>query len=217
MAVDAAPTGKLNPPDSDETPTADGELEASADDADVVDDDADVASKESDAEDASRRTAPSPLMLGLVMCLVSILALAGVSSWLGYQVYRAQQVTSEREQYLTVARQSALNFATVSYENADADVQRILDSATGKFLDEFSAGSQAFVDVVKESQSASQGTVTEAGLESVTGDEAQAIVALSVQTSVAGTPDQQPRSWRMRLTVQKSGDDFKVSDVGFVA
>jgi Mce-associated membrane protein len=40
---------------------------------------------------------------------------------------------------------------------------------------------------------------------------------VSVKTSVAGAPEQQPRSWRMRLTVQKSGADVKISNVGFVA
>jgi Mce-associated membrane protein len=42
------------------------------------------------------------------------------------------------------------------------------------------------------------------------------LVAVTVKTSNAGAPDQQPRSWRMRISVQKVGDEAKVSNVEFV-
>lgn len=60
------------------------------------------------------------------------------------------------------------------------------------------------------------GTITEAGLQTQTADTAQALVAVSVQTSNAGEADPVPRAWRMRITVQRVGDRVKVSDVGFV-
>jgi Mce-associated membrane protein len=41
-------------------------------------------------------------------------------------------------------------------------------------------------------------------------------VAVSVQTSNAGATDQEPRAWRMRIYVQRVGDQVKVSNVGFV-
>jgi Mce-associated membrane protein len=52
-------------------------------------------------------------------------------------------------------------------------------------------------------------------VESVDGDKASVIVAVSVKTSNAGVPEQQPRGWRMRLNVQKVGDSAKVFDVAF--
>ena len=42
------------------------------------------------------------------------------------------------------------------------------------------------------------------------------LVAVTVNTSNAGAPEQQPRAWRMRITVQKVGDEAKVSNVEFV-
>jgi Mce-associated membrane protein len=118
--------------------------------------------------------------------------------------------------FLQAGRQAAIDLTTISYSQADADVARILDSATGTFHDEFQKRSQPFIDVVKKAQSDSQGSVTSAGVESVEGDKASVIVAVSVKTSNAGVPDQQPRGWRMRLNVQKVGDTAKVSDVAFV-
>jgi Mce-associated membrane protein len=58
--------------------------------------------------------------------------------------------------------------------------------------------------------------VTEAGLESQSGEGAQVLVAVTVKTSNAGAAQQEPRAWRMRLSVQKVGDEAKVSNVEFV-
>jgi Mce-associated membrane protein len=70
--------------------------------------------------------------------------------------------------------------------------------------------------VVKQAQSKSVGTVSEAGLESQSGDQAQVLVAVSVKTANLGAQEQRPRAWRMRIDVQKLGDQAKVSNLQFV-
>ena len=60
------------------------------------------------------------------------------------------------------------------------------------------------------------GTVTEAGLESQTADTAQVLVAVTVTTTNAGAQQPDPHAWRMRISVQKAGDQMKVSHVEFV-
>lgn len=105
---------------------------------------------------------------------------------------------------------------TIDWQNADSDIQRILDSATGQFYDDFSKRSQPFIDIVKKVQSKSVGTVTEAGLEPSSANEARVLVAVSVKTSSLGAEDQPLRAWRMQIDVQKVGDAVKVSNVSFV-
>ncbi|MDT5319330.1 MAG: Mce-associated rane protein, partial [Mycobacterium sp.] len=100
--------------------------------------------------------------------------------------------------------------------HADSDIQRILDSATGSFYDDFAKRSKPFVEVVKKAQSKLVGTVTESGLESQFGDEVLVMVAVSVVTMNVGEPEAEPRHWRMRISVKKVGDDAKVSNVAFV-
>lgn len=53
-------------------------------------------------------------------------------------------------------------------------------------------------------------------MESSTDHEAQVLVAVTVKTSNAGGQDQQPRAFRMRISVEKIGDEAKVSNVEFV-
>jgi Mce-associated membrane protein len=152
----------------------------------------------------------------LLFGLTTAVTLAGVAGWFGWRAYQTQQITQERAVFLQAGRQGAVNLTTIDWRNADGDVQRILDSATGTFYDEFAKRSQPLIEMVKQVKSRSQGAITAAGLESVSGTEAQVLVAVSVKISNTGAPEQNPRSWRMRITVQKVGQDVKVSNVEFV-
>jgi Mce-associated membrane protein len=154
--------------------------------------------------------------LAFMVGLVAVLTLGGLGSWLGFRAYEHDRAEEQRNLFIQVGRQAAVNLTTISHTQAEADVQRILDSATGVFHDDFQQRSGAFIEVVKKAQSKSVGTITEAGLESEEDTVGQVIVAVSVKTSNAGAPEQEPRSWRMRIGVQRIGDDAKVSSVEFV-
>ncbi|TPG32421.1 Mce protein [Mycolicibacterium hodleri] len=148
--------------------------------------------------------------------LVMVVVLAGLVGWLGFRSHQSQQAKDQRDLFLQVGRQGAINLTTIDYADADTDVQRILDGATGTFYDDFSKRAKPFVGVVKQAQSKSVGTVTAAGLESESASDAQVLVAVNVKTSNAVGAEQPTRAWRMRIGVQKVGDQAKVSNVEFV-
>jgi Mce-associated membrane protein len=158
----------------------------------------------------------SVLRRAMLLGLAVVAALSVLVAWLGFRTYESQHAQAQRNQFVQVARQGALNLTTIDWQHADADVQRILDGATGAFYDDFAQRSQPFVDVVKKAKSTTVGTIAESGLESEADGAAQVLVAVSVKASNAGTPEQNPRAWRMRVSVQKVGDQAKVSNVEFV-
>ncbi len=151
----------------------------------------------------------------MIVGLTVVLVLAAVCGWLGYRAWQGHRADQQRALFIEVAKQTAVNLTTVDYNHAEADVRRILNSATGVFHDDFARRSSAFVDVVEKTLSSSSGTVTEAGVESMSGDEGRVLVALTVMTSNRGQQQPQPRYWRMRLTVTKTGEAAKVSQVDF--
>lgn len=159
----------------------------------------------------------APSRVALLLGMTMMVALGALIAFLGIQAHRTQQSAELRAIYVQVGRQGALNLTTIDWRHADADVQRILDTATGTFYDDFSQRAQPFIDVVKQVQSVSVGTVTAAGLESSTDTDAQVLVAVSVQTTTTAAPQPTPRAWRMRISVQQTGDGVKVSNVAFVS
>jgi Mce-associated membrane protein len=235
MAADAdAAEGEMSDPETtkqasteSETPsessstedeaTAAGDVEAGeTSDAESESDEPDAAAHDDDAESSKRRISISPVRLAVVVGVVAIFALGGVVGWLGHRTYQLREDQQQRELFLRVGRQGAVNLTTIDCQNVNSDIQRILDSATGAFYDDFLKRSQPFIDVVKKVQSKSVGTVIEAGLESVSGNEARVLVAISVKTSNLGAEDQPPRSWRMRIDVTKVDGGAKISNVLFV-
>ena len=177
-----------------------------ADEADQADQ-ADEAGYSDDGPRPARR---------VIAGLAVLAALVGLNVWLGFRDYQSRHGDRVRSEMVEAARQGAINLTTIDHEHVDEDVQRILDSSTGSFRDDFAARAKPFGEAARRAQSKSVGTVTEAGLESISGDEGRVLVAMTVMTSNRGVPEQQPQGWRMRVTVVRVDDEPKVSKVEFV-
>lgn len=183
---------------------------------------ADVASGSNAVEPASRgawlRWPPrEATTLGLLAGALCVCVLAGLVGWLGVSAYHARATQQQRQLFLQAGRQGALDLTTIRYTDVDSDVQRVLDASTGKFYDEFKSRTADFAAAVRQAQTSSTGTVSEAGIESVDGDTAQVLVSMAVRTATAQAQDQEPRYWRMRMTVKKVDQSLpKVADVEFV-
>jgi Mce-associated membrane protein len=199
------------------TPSVDDESAAGSPvtDADEAAPD-ETAPDEATVGDEATASAAARVRVAMIAGLVAVVALAALTGWLGWRTWESHRAEQQRALFLQVGRQSALNLTTIDFRHADADVQRILDSATGSFYDDFQQRAQPFAEVVRQVKSRSVGTVTEAGIEDETDEGADVLVAVTVNTAVEGQPEQAPRAWRMRLTVQRTGDDAKVAKVDFV-
>lgn len=218
MAVDVD-ARKLSPvADSDpDRPAGD---RANDEAADIGDDEAEPTVSHTSDGSAAKPTAlrpkPSRLTVGLMVGGLILVAVSALAGWFGYQMMHARQAQLTRELFLQTGRQAAINLTSIDYTHADADIKRVLDSATGEFADEFARNSAGFADIVRQAHAKSSGKVTESGVESIDGDSAHVLVAVAVTTTAQGADGQRPRLWRMRIALQKQDGAIKVSNVGFV-
>lgn len=150
------------------------------------------------------------------IALAALASLVLIVAWLGYRDYQVRHAENRAEEMVQAARQGAISLTTIDHEHVDENVQRILDASTGSFRDDFEQRAQPFADAARKAQSKSVGTVTGSGVESAGGDEGQVLVAMTVMTSNRGVPERLPKAWRIRVTVNATGDGYKVSRVEFV-
>ena len=104
---------------------------------------------------------------------------------------------------------------SIDFNAVKDQVQHIIDNSTGSFRDDFIARSDQFIKVAQASKAIAKGTVTAAAVESAKTDEAVVLVVGTEQiTNAVG--NQQPRSFRFRVTVTRDGGQLKVSKLELV-
>lgn len=154
-----------------------------------------------------------PVTMGAVVLIVALLA-AGV--WLLIDRQSINDRDERREAYLQAARQTALNLTTIHSATADADVQRLLDGATGDFKAEFEGREGPFVEVVQKAGVDTTGEVVEAGIQTEDGPCMSSLVASRAMVSNAGQSDASPRDFRLRVTICDENGRLLASKVEFV-
>ncbi|GAC56358.1 hypothetical protein GOHSU_04_02280 [Gordonia hirsuta DSM 44140 = NBRC 16056] len=147
------------------------------------------------------------------VCVIAVLA---TLTW-----FTATSVGDDRdrdrldEQYLSTARHGVRSLISVNSANADEDVDRILENATGDFRSDFSSRADDFIKVVKQMDVSSEGTVNAAGIESSDEDKAVVLVsATSLVTNGAGAQEE-PRVWRLRVHLVHTDDRVLIEKVDY--
>ena len=196
------------------------ELDA-ADSADVADV-ADVA-----VTDIPRAAPPSPPppagLLRTVTVAVTTLLTAGLLGATGYMVWQHQKAAELRRsaaEFTAAARQDVINLMSMDYTRAQESVQRVLDNSTGKFRANFDETAEEFVKALQDEKIVTTATINDAAVEldSMTDESAVVMVSATSRREGRQAPkeQQQPQVWRVVLTLEREGDQIKMSGVEFV-
>jgi Mce-associated membrane protein len=168
-------------------------------------------------EPARRRLrAPNVAAALTIAAVIAICALLGVSGWMAWHHHNVVQERQRAGAYIATARQGVINLTSLDFNKAKEGVQRVLDSATGEFRDDFQRRAADFESVVKDSKAVTEGSVAATAVESMNNDSAVVLVLCNERvTNIAGAKDQ-PRTFRFRVSVVHDGDQLKLSKVEFV-
>jgi Mce-associated membrane protein len=153
------------------------------------------------------------LAVAAVVVICGLLAASGYMLWHHHTVLEQRQETAA---FVAAAKQGVVNMTSLDFKKAKADVQRVIDSSTGEFRDDFQKRAGDFTTVVEQSKVVTEGTVKATAVESVDKDSAVVLVLGNERvTNAAGAKDE-PRSFRLRVSVARDGDQIKMSKVEFV-
>lgn len=192
-----------------EAPAADAEMVGEGNTADTSGD---------ESEATAKRRLPRSGWRGATVAaaIVALCALLGAS---GYMFWTTQQVSKHRAQeaeFTAAARQGVVNLMSLDFTKGDQDVQRLIDSTTGGFRSDFEKSKNDFLSVMKDSKVVTKADVEATGVESMDADTAVVLVAAKSQVTNAASAQQQPRAWRLSVTMQRDNGQLKMSKVEFV-
>ena len=213
------------PEDVDPTGVTDTETDTGADSAEVDAVDTTEVDAEIDAEPVAeqvsaakgrrfRRPGWTTVAAGIaVLCTCALLAASAYMTWHHRQAVGEQQRAAE---FAAAARQIVVTLMSIDSTKAKDDVQRIIDSSTGQFRDDFQSAADDFIKVSQDAKVSTKATVQGAAVESMTDDSAVVLVAARSTVTNAAGANEEPRSWRLSVNLARDGGQIKMSSLEFV-
>lgn len=124
------------------------------------------------------------------------------------------------EQYADItraARAETLAFLAVDHTKMDELTARVLEGATGEFKKQYQTSLKSLKDAAISQESISKGRIDEVALGETDDDSATVFVAAGSKVQNKGTKGKvEDRSWRMKVTMAKTGSRWLVSKLEFV-
>lgn len=182
-----------------------------ADDADVDDD----AGEAAPVPVRRRRVMFAAKALAVIIAVLGIAGLASTSAWIIVKHQQAEQQRSLNAEFAAAARQGVVTLMSLNFNSAADDVQRIVDNSTGQFKEDFEGQSADFIRVAEESKVITDATVTATGVKNMTEDTADVLVAAYSTVTNAQGAKEEPRTWRLIVSMARDGDQLKVAKVEF--
>jgi Mce-associated membrane protein len=148
--------------------------------------------------------------------ILGAVALLAASGFMIYHHRQAQEDNQRAAEFAAAARQGVVTLMSLNFNNAKEDVQRIIDSSTGEFKADFESTAEDFAKIAQESKVVTDVTVNATGVDSMTDDSAVVLVAATSKITNTNGANQDPRMWRLSVSVARDGDQIKLSKVEFV-
>lgn len=154
-----------------------------------------------------------------VVAGVGALCIAGLLTVSAVMIQTQRQAHSEaqnRAEFAAAARQVVLTLMSIDFNDPQAGMDRIINNSTGEFLNDFTHAADDFRRMSEDAQVVTKAEVRAAAVQSMTPDTAEVLVAVSSTITDAAGVQEAPRSWRLKVGLQRADAQIKMSNVEFV-
>lgn len=200
------------------------QLRRQAEAASGLSDTTDAAAEQASAKPvrSRRRWLRRPGFWALAVGACILLSVVSLSAT-GYMVHQHDADVHKQQraaEFAAAAQRDTVILMSVDADKPQAAVQRIIDNSTGKFKDYMEGNSNGIVGGLAKAKVSSEVKVQAVAVESMTDD--SAVVLVAAKSDITGSGDtkgdtkQDPRTWRLSVTLKRDGGQLKMSHVEFV-
>lgn len=189
---------------------------AMLDEADDLDSQQDGTDDQPPVVDEKRRWRPklATVLVSVAIVLSGVLlAASGYMLWFHRQTDHEQQ---RRAEFAAAASQAAVTLMSIDSAKAEENVKQILDNSTGQFKEDIESSAEDLVKAAQDSKATTKATVRASAVQSMDADSAVVLVSSATTVSNSAGLNQQPRNWRLSVTMVRDGEQIKMSKVEFV-
>jgi Mce-associated membrane protein len=165
------------------------------------------------------RRRPRLATLAASLAVIIIVGSLAASADIVLQHRNASHQHQRAAEFAAAAREGVVTLTSLDFNDAKAGVQRIIDNSTGSFRDDFAKMAGDFTKVVEQSKVVERGTVQAVAvdLDSMTNDSAVVLIASTSEVTNAAGAKQDPRNFKLIVTLTRDRDQLKMSKVEFVS
>ncbi len=173
--------------------------------------------KDNEAGKRRRRLWPPswPDVAKIVAAIVVVGSLAG-SGVILWQHHSASVRKQHSQEFVDTATQAVVALTSIDFNNVKNQVQHIVDNSTGAFRDDFTSRADQFIKVAESSKAVAKGTVSAAAVETTNSADEAVVLVVGAEQIANAAGNQQPRSFRFRVTVTRDSGQLKVSKLELV-
>ena len=150
-------------------------------------------------------------LAGLAAGAAVVLTIVMVSQHSGAAAQRSHDA-----EIVEAARASITALLSIDHTRARADVQRVIELSTGGFRDDFAKSADDFVKTAEDKDVITKAAIKAAALESSEPDRGVVLMAVNSEVTNSNGAREDPRPFRMSVTMDRDGEVFKMSNLEFV-
>lgn len=158
---------------------------------------------------------PSRARRRIVIAVVGVIVIAslGLSAFLGWRLYRADQTAAASQAALEAAKNYAVVLTTLDAGDIDKNYAQAVEGATGQFKDEYGQGSAQLRQILIDNKAAGKGLVLDAAVKSATRTKVEVLLFVDQSVTNAVLPEPRIDRNRVQMTMELVGDRWLASNV----
>ncbi|CDO10970.1 hypothetical protein [Mycolicibacterium cosmeticum] len=157
--------------------------------------------------------------LSTVLAYIAVsagIAMLAVSGYLLREHRAYEQEQQRRDEFARAASQAVITLMSIDSAKVADNVRQIIDNSAGQFRDDFQAEADDFIKTAQASKAATKATAQVAAVETMTANSATVLVTAATTVSDDAGANQQPRSWRLSVDMERDGEQIKLAKVEFI-